>query len=82
MLDVYMEQLEHPYLFALVPIAGLLVGVAAIAEVIGATTVAGFLTLYGMVALIICAVGYLGLYSLAYSTAALQRWRIRNSRVE
>lgn len=82
MIDVYMERFEHPYLFALVPITGLLIGVAAIAELLGSHVVAGFVTLYGMVTLIICLLGYLGLYSLAYSTEALRQWRIRNSEIE
>ncbi|WP_263019694.1 hypothetical protein [Natronobiforma cellulositropha] len=81
MLDVYMERFEHPYLLALVPIAGVLLGLGVVAETAGYNTVSGFLGLYTMVLLIICLIGYIGLFSLKYSTQVLRRWRIRNSGV-
>lgn len=82
MIDAYTERFEHPYLLALVPVAGLLFALSAAAEVAGINTVAGFLALYAMVALIICAVGYVGIYSLSYSTEVLRQWRIRRSDLE
>lgn len=82
MIDAFTERFEHPYLFALVPAAGVLLGLAVGADVTGADFAAGFLTLYAMVALIVCTVGYLGIYSLAYSTEVLRQWRIRRSGFE
>lgn len=79
MIDVYMERFEHPYLLALVPVAGVLLGLGLVAELLAFHMVAGFLGLYAMVALIICLIGYFGFVSLRFSTQALRRWRIRDS---
>ena len=77
MIDVYMEQFDHPYLFTLVPIAAVLIALAAVASAMGANVAAGFLTLYSAVMLIICGIGYAALIGFAYSTEALRQWRIK-----
>ncbi|WP_137288422.1 hypothetical protein [Natronorubrum halophilum] len=82
MIEAYTERFEHPYLLSLVPIAGLLLALSAVAEVAEVHTVAGFLALYAMVALIICVIGYVAIYSLAYSTEVLRQWRTRRSGLE
>lgn len=79
MLDVYMQRFEHPYLLALVPIAMGLLGLSAVAQTLGSYQAAGFLALYSMVALIICTIGYVALFTLTYSTQKLQEWRIGRS---
>ncbi|RKD95554.1 hypothetical protein [Halopiger aswanensis] len=82
MIDVYMEKFEHPYLLALVPIACVLFTFAVIASVLGANTWAGFLALYTMAVLIICVIGHIAVYTIAYSTEVLRQWRIRRSKLE
>lgn len=82
MVEAYTERFEHPYLLSLVPVAGLLLALSTVAEVAGVHTVAGFLALYAMVALIVCVIGYGGIYFLAYSTEVLRQWRIRRSGLE
>lgn len=82
MIDVYKERFEHPYLLALVPLAGVLFVIAVAADAIGSNRVAGFMTLYAMGMLIMCTIGYIGLISLAYSTEFLRQWRIRRSDLE
>lgn len=77
MIDVYMEQFDHPYLFTLVPVAAVFFGLAVVASSMGANLAAGFLTLYSAVALIICFFGYAALGAFAYSTEALRQWRIK-----
>ncbi|MCW8173088.1 hypothetical protein D8S78_17540 [Natrialba swarupiae] len=44
--------------------------------------VAGFLGLYAVVALIICALGYAALYSISFTTEALRQWRIDRSELD
>ncbi|SDK55190.1 hypothetical protein [Natronorubrum texcoconense] len=82
MIDAYTDRFDHPYLLALVPVAGVLLGLSAVAEIAGINSVAGFLALYAMVALIICVIGYAALYTLAYSTEVLRQWRISRSDLE
>lgn len=77
MIDVYKDRLDHPYLFALVLIGAVLFGLAAVASTMGANMWAGFLTLYAVVMLIICSVGYAALIAFAYSTEMLRQWRIK-----
>lgn len=74
-----MERFEHPYLLALVPIAAALLGLSAVAQSLGSYQAAGFLALYSMVAIIICAIGYTAIITLKYSTQKLQEWRIGRS---
>lgn len=82
MIDVYMDRFEHPYLLALVPVACILFVCAVAASTLGYDSAAGFLALYTMVALIICLIGYVAIYALAYSTEVLRQWRIRRSDLE
>lgn len=82
MIDVYKERFEHPYLLMLVPAAGILLGLAIVMEVLEFHMAAGFLALYSMVALIILTIGYIALYTLKYSTAGVQWWRMRDSKAE
>ncbi|MEY7848519.1 hypothetical protein AB7C87_04865 [Natrarchaeobius sp. A-rgal3] len=88
MIDTYMDRFEHPYLFTLVPVAGLLLVLGVIVDVTGiagpryTNFIAGFLALYAVVALIICALGYVALYSISFTTEALRQWRIDRSELE
>lgn len=77
MIDVYMERLDHPYLFALVPVAAVLFGLSVVAHLFSADTWAGFLVLYSVVMLILCGIGYGTMFSFAYSTEALRQWRVK-----
>lgn len=77
MIDVYMDRLEHPYLFSLLPIMFLLFALGFVAQAAGFAKVAGFLGLYGMVAIILFGIGYVGFYSLRFGGQALQWWRVR-----
>lgn len=79
MIDVYMERFEHPYLFALIPIGGILLALSATASVMLSDTWAGFLALYAMVMLILCVIGYGGIITIAYGTEFLRQWRIHRS---
>ncbi|RRJ31574.1 PH domain-containing protein [Halocatena pleomorpha] len=74
-----MKRFEHPYLLALVPAAAGLGGLSVTAAAAGLNTVAGFLILYAMVAVIICSIGYTALLALKYSTETLHQWRIERS---
>lgn len=82
MIDVYKERFEHPYLFALVPAAGVFFAVAVGASTIGSHYLAGFLSLYASVMLILCGLGYMTLSLFAFTTKYLRQWRIRRSGFE
>ena len=77
MIDVYMDRLEHPYLFSLLPITLLLFALGFVTEAVGFPRVAGFMGLYAMVAIILFAIGYFGFYSLRFGGEALRWWRVR-----
>lgn len=79
MIDVYMEQFEHPYLFTLLPIMISLFALSFVAQSLGKNMIAGFLALYAMIAIIVWLLGYVAFYSLGYGRQALQWWRIRKS---
>ncbi|GAB7018303.1 hypothetical protein [Halostagnicola bangensis] len=82
MIDEYMEQFEHPYLFALIPAAVVFLAMAVVASSIGSDFAAGFLTLYASVMLVLCGLGYATLLLFAFSTQYLRQWRIRRSDFE
>ncbi|NGM69805.1 hypothetical protein G6M89_12435 [Natronolimnobius sp. AArcel1] len=82
MIDVYMERFEHPYLFALIPAAGVFFAAAVGATAIGSDFVAGFLSLYASVMLVLCALGYGTIALFSFSTKYLRQWRINRSGFE
>ena len=79
MIDVYLERLEHPYLFSLLPITVLLLALGFVAQTLGVNKVAGFLGLYAMVAIILWFMGYFAFYSLKYGGRTLRWWRMKRS---
>lgn len=79
MIDVYMEQFEHAYLFSLFPITAVLFVLSFLTQLLGQNMIAGFLALYAMVTIIVWLLGYTGFYSLRYGGQALRWWRMRTS---
>lgn len=80
MIDVYMDYIDHPYLFSLLPITLLLFALGFVAQVVGLVKVAGFLGLYAMISIILFVLGYLAFYSLHYGGRTLRWWRVRQSK--
>lgn len=79
MIDVYMDNLEHPYLFSLLPITFLLFVIGFVAQTAGLVKVAGFIGLYAMVTIILFVLGYSAFYVLQYGGRTLRWWRMRHS---
>lgn len=71
LLSVYFR---HPLLMALFVIAGIFLIVAVIAELLGETTIAGFLGVYAVVGGFLGGAGYAALFA-ARSVSAFQRLR-------